>query len=259
LSSNKPLPGDRAVASVLVTGGTGTLGRLVVACLALQHYRVRIMSRQEPALQTGAPPRAGWARADLESVEGLEQALSGVDVIVHAASNPLDVSGNVDVSGTERLLSFARDARVAHIVYISIVGIDRASAPYLPAQAGCRAASRAVGRPMDHIARHAILQLARPYCLRRCAGAPGLQGGRPALPAHRRRRSGGPPLRRLGCRPIGTRAGYRRPGYSHPSRIGPDPAGNTGPEPGSPAGGFCLRSWRATGKRLSDYSEQQIW
>ena len=117
---------------VLVTGGAGTLGSHVVRKLLANGYTVRIMSRKsQPA---DLLPGTEWAQADLESGQGIAEAVSGVDVIVHAASNTLPLKSKrtqrVDREGTRTMLEKARAAHVAHIVYISIVGIDRVPLPY---------------------------------------------------------------------------------------------------------------------------------
>jgi uncharacterized protein YbjT (DUF2867 family) len=55
-----------------------------------------------------------------------------MDAVVHAASatrQPLR-GWSVDVRGTRRLLRLAREAHVNHVVYVSIVGIDRSTYPY---------------------------------------------------------------------------------------------------------------------------------
>jgi len=57
---------------VLVTGGTGGLGRDVVARLLETGYRVRIMSRS-PRRGT---PNAEWAQAHLLTGEGLVRPFS---------------------------------------------------------------------------------------------------------------------------------------------------------------------------------------
>jgi hypothetical protein len=62
--------------SVLVTGGTGVLGREVVSRLLETGYPVRIMSRS-PRRGT---PNVEWAQAQLLTGEGLSEALQGVDV-----------------------------------------------------------------------------------------------------------------------------------------------------------------------------------
>ena len=50
-------------------------------------------------------------------------------VVVHAASDPRR-HAVVDVEGTRRLVQAARAAGTAHLVYVSIVGIDRIPFPY---------------------------------------------------------------------------------------------------------------------------------
>jgi uncharacterized protein YbjT (DUF2867 family) len=107
---------------VLVTGGTGVLGRLVVERLRSEGIRARVFSR------SGRP---GTLRGDLLTGEGLEPAVQGVDTIIHCASSPFRRARQVDVEGTGRLLEVAAEAGVSHLAYISIVGIDRAASyPY---------------------------------------------------------------------------------------------------------------------------------
>ncbi len=66
-----------------------------------------------------------WIQADLETGTGLVQAVEGIDVIVHAATGGNRHTWQVDVEGTRRLLEAARQAGVSHVIYISIVGIDK--------------------------------------------------------------------------------------------------------------------------------------
>jgi uncharacterized protein YbjT (DUF2867 family) len=107
-------------AAILVTGGTGSLGRRVVGGLRDAGSDVRALSR------SGRP---GTVPGDLLTGAGLEQALHGVDVVVHCASSPRKTR-QTDVEGTERLLRAATRMGVSHIVFISIVGVDRN--PYFP-------------------------------------------------------------------------------------------------------------------------------
>ena len=105
---------------VLVTGGTGILGRQVVKQFELKGYTPRIMSRR-----TGRQAGVEWVQADLSSSHALSKAVDGVDVIVHAASGSGNKPRKIDIEGTQRLLDAAHNARVKHIFYVSIVGIDR--------------------------------------------------------------------------------------------------------------------------------------
>ncbi|MDF2976527.1 MAG: NAD-dependent epimerase/dehydratase [Actinomycetospora sp.] len=98
--------------SVLVTGGTGTLGRALVTRLD----QPRVLSR-----------RAGPGRVvgDLRTGEGLDDAVRDVSVIVHCATAPRG-----DAVTTARLVAAARRAGAPHLVYVSIVGIERIPLPY---------------------------------------------------------------------------------------------------------------------------------
>jgi uncharacterized protein YbjT (DUF2867 family) len=109
---------------ILVTGGTGTLGRVVVAKLRAAGVGVRVLSRRP---RGSAEVADEWALGDLRSGAGLAEAVRGVRAIVHCASEPL---GDRDVAGTERLVAAARAAGSPHLVYISIVGVDLVPLPY---------------------------------------------------------------------------------------------------------------------------------
>ncbi len=107
---------------VLITGGAGELGRELTGQLTRQGYIVRVMSRRSrPAAM---PSEIEWARADLGRETGIREAVVGVDSIIHAAAN-FFASGKVDVAGTKRLLEAARAEGVSHVLYVSIVGIER--------------------------------------------------------------------------------------------------------------------------------------
>jgi uncharacterized protein YbjT (DUF2867 family) len=106
----------------LVTGGTGVLGSKVVERLRFAGIEPRVLSH------SGRP---GTIMGDLLTGEGLEEAIRGVDTIVHCASSPFRKARQTEVEGTKRLLEAADKAGVSHLLYISIVGTDRArSYPY---------------------------------------------------------------------------------------------------------------------------------
>ena len=77
---------------VLVTGGAGRLGSKIVKELTVTGYRVRIMSRKRQ------PPNVlsttEWVQADLETSQGIADAVTGIDVVVHAASSPKAAVGD---------------------------------------------------------------------------------------------------------------------------------------------------------------------
>ena len=112
----------RNVRMVLNEGGTGTLGRPAARRLLERGHEVRVLTRQlSPALPGGAAA----VRGDLSTGAGVAQAVERADAVLHAASNTGLGLGRGDVEATRRLLDAALGAGVAHLLYVSIVGIDR--------------------------------------------------------------------------------------------------------------------------------------
>jgi uncharacterized protein YbjT (DUF2867 family) len=133
---------------VLVTGGTGHLGRAVVAAARAAGHTPRILSRRPRPSDT--PADAEWATADLATGAGLPDALAGADAVVHAASAPRQA--DADVQGTQRLARAARAAGTGHVVYVSIVGVDRIPYAYYQRKLACEDVLAASGVP------HSILR-----------------------------------------------------------------------------------------------------
>jgi uncharacterized protein YbjT (DUF2867 family) len=125
---------------VLVTGGTGRLGRRVVELLQGGEHRVRQMSRR------GTGPEG--VRVDLATGRDLGTALAGAEVVVHAASDPRGDPWQVDVAGTRRLVQAVDRARLRHLVYVSIVGVDRVPYGYYRAKFAAEQVLLASGLPV---------------------------------------------------------------------------------------------------------------
>jgi uncharacterized protein YbjT (DUF2867 family) len=116
---------------ILLTGGTGTLGKILIDRLRAAGFIVRVMSRR--VRPTDFSNDIEWAQADLETGEGLDRSLIDAPIIIHAASDFTNLQ-SVDVAGTTRLISAARSAGAAHLIYVSIVGIDRIPYAYYEAK-----------------------------------------------------------------------------------------------------------------------------
>ncbi|MFJ8476579.1 SDR family oxidoreductase [Kitasatospora sp. NPDC094011] len=125
------------VGTVLVTGATGTLGREVVRLLVARGVAVRGLSRRARAAGDGVE----WVVGDLVTGAGLAQALAGVGTVVDCATT----QGKQDVAAVGRLVAEARRAGVGHLVYVSIVGIDRVPLAYYRAKLGCERVVRESG------------------------------------------------------------------------------------------------------------------
>ncbi len=111
----------------LVTGGTGFVGRAVVAELLAVGREVRVLVRQR-----GHPSLAGLeveeVLGDLRDPVSLQAALRGVDRVFHVAADyrlwvprPAEMYA-VNVGGTEQVLRAAAHAGVERLVYTSTVG-----------------------------------------------------------------------------------------------------------------------------------------
>ncbi|GAA2092044.1 NAD(P)H-binding protein [Streptomyces albiaxialis] len=126
--------------TVLVTGGTGTLGRHVVRGLLDAGQRVRVLSRRPRRARDDGPQE--WATGDLLTGDGVTEAVAGADVIVHCAT------GRKDVRATRHLLAACHHTRGnPHLVYVSIVGIDRVRFFYYDAKLACERAVERSGLP----------------------------------------------------------------------------------------------------------------
>jgi len=106
---------------IVVTGATGVLGREVVARLVGAGRPVRRTSRTAPSAG------ADWVHADLLTGDGLPAATRDASAVVHCATSQ---SRSKDVIATQNLIEIARREHVAHLLYISIAGVDRVPYPY---------------------------------------------------------------------------------------------------------------------------------
>ena len=127
--------------SVLITGGTGFLGRAFVKRLLKDNLsnRICVFSRGEHAqadfcAELGDEPRCRWLIGDVRDAKRLRRAMNGVSVVVHAAAlkrievsayNPTEVA-RTNVDGAYNVIEASQDAGVSKAVFIST---DKAWAP----------------------------------------------------------------------------------------------------------------------------------
>jgi uncharacterized protein YbjT (DUF2867 family) len=127
---------------ILVTGGTGTLGRQVTSRLQEAGREVRVLSRRAHEHRDGLV----FVTGDLATGEGVTAAVQGAGTIVHCAS-----SQKGDAAATRNLVRAAREASSEtappHLVYISIVGVDRFPRMYFKAKLEAEGVITASGLP----------------------------------------------------------------------------------------------------------------
>jgi len=126
---------------ILVTGGTGFIGRNLVKLLIENGFEVRTLlkpSKKNPNLPQGIPVEA--VVCSLNDERGLRAALKGIDVVFHLAGSERLSSRSdlmkVDVNGTRTLLQAAMKSKISQLIYLSHLGADQNSAfPVLKAKA----------------------------------------------------------------------------------------------------------------------------
>ena len=127
--------------SLLITGGTGSLGKALLTHLLknTKCERIAIYSRDELKQahlkeQFGNEPRLRWFLGDIRDKDRLKRALHRVDFVVHAAAlkqvdtgeyNPMEFI-KTNVLGSQNVIEAAIDAGVKKVIALST---DKASSP----------------------------------------------------------------------------------------------------------------------------------
>jgi len=128
-------------ASVLITGGTGSLGKSLVQYLLSETKvrRIAIFSRDELKqhdlrIHFKDDPRLRWFLGDIRDLDRLKRAFHGVDFVIHAAAlkqvdtgeyNPMEFI-KTNVLGSQNVIDASIDAGVKRVVALST---DKASSP----------------------------------------------------------------------------------------------------------------------------------
>ena len=107
--------------NVLVTGGTGYLGRAVVRALAARGHELVVFARG--ASRSGLP--GTLVDGDVRDRDALERAAAGCDAISHSAAlvsiwrrRPADFD-DVNVGGLRNVLAVARTRQIPRLLYTS--------------------------------------------------------------------------------------------------------------------------------------------
>lgn len=114
---------------ILITGGSGVFGQEIAPLLAAEGHQVRVLTRRGSSVPYGV-------FGDLVNKTGLPEALSGVDTVIHAASQPRSKKAilAVDRTGTQNLVAAAKQHNISQLLYTSILGVDQIPLFYFQAK-----------------------------------------------------------------------------------------------------------------------------
>ncbi|MFK3677003.1 SDR family oxidoreductase [Microbacterium sp. NPDC090218] len=138
---------------ILVTGGTGNIGRHTVPLLRAAGRDVRILTRHPRESEPGIE----YVEGDTVKGTGLGRALDGVDTVLHLAGG-----AKGDDIAARNLVEAARRAGVRHLVLISVVGADRMPIGYFRMKAAAERAIEESGIPWTVLRVAQLHDFARP-------------------------------------------------------------------------------------------------
>ena len=125
--SPNPPSGD---GGILVTGGTGFLGSYIIKQLIEKNYTVRAIRRSNKLPSYIAKEifdKVEWVEGDILDVISLEEAMDGIDTVIHAAAMVSFVKKDrkqmyqVNVEGTANVVNIALEKNIRRFVHISSV------------------------------------------------------------------------------------------------------------------------------------------
>jgi nucleoside-diphosphate-sugar epimerase len=115
---------------VLVTGGTGFLGGYIIQELVNKKIPVRAIRRstQLPSfIPASILNQVDWMEADILDLEGLADAMEGIDTIIHSAAKvSFDAKQRhemfqINIEGTANVVNLAIEKNIQHFVHVSSV------------------------------------------------------------------------------------------------------------------------------------------
>lgn len=120
---------------VLVTGGSGVVGKMAVTALIARGHAVRLLSRHAEADAAQWPRGVEARNASVADAGQIRGAATGCDAVLHVAGivaeSPPDVTFvNTNVEGTRNLLRETERAKVGRFLYVSSLGADRGASEY---------------------------------------------------------------------------------------------------------------------------------
>ena len=114
---------------ILVTGATGFVGAEILRRASRRGWRVRGLARNpERAESLGRLPNVELFRGDVSRPDELDEALEGVEVVVHLVGIIVETRAqsyeDVHVTGTRNVVEATRRAGISRYVHMSALGVE---------------------------------------------------------------------------------------------------------------------------------------
>jgi dihydroflavonol-4-reductase len=115
---------------VLITGGTGFLGTYIIRELMENDFAVRAIHRDGPMpffMPDAIREKVEWVRCDIRDPVGLEDAMAGVDAVIHAAAKVSFLKKDrrellsVNIDGTAHVVNAALTRQIPRFIHVSSV------------------------------------------------------------------------------------------------------------------------------------------
>jgi nucleoside-diphosphate-sugar epimerase len=120
---------------VLVTGGTGVVGKAAVTELVAHGHTVRLLSRKAEQDEKEWPKGVQAWPASISDANELRGCAEGCDLVLHAAGimeeSPPEITYEIiNVEGTRAILREAERCKVGRFIYVSSLGAETGESPY---------------------------------------------------------------------------------------------------------------------------------
>lgn len=108
---------------ILITGGTGSIGKKLIEKLQNSGYRLRILSRKKTESEASASGNFEYIKGNLENSDNLDKAVENADGVIHLAgithTNDFKMYFKINAEGTKNLTEACRRKGVKKFIYIS--------------------------------------------------------------------------------------------------------------------------------------------
>tara|TARA_B100000686_G_scaffold182506_1_gene189493 strand:+ start:407 stop:1291 length:885 start_codon:yes stop_codon:yes gene_type:complete len=116
---------------LFITGASSTLGKnLTTELLKIENVSIRLLEHHTPVKRESCQT----FKADIQDVESLNQACSGIDLVIHLAalthSKSMKAYFEVNEKGTEKLIAACQKNKVTRFIYISSTAATQKAGEY---------------------------------------------------------------------------------------------------------------------------------